>query len=138
MHRLAPAVLVVVLASCMSERVQLATAAQTRMVGLTKAEQLARGIAEAFPSANAVVGPADATGYELVVNATPIGMAQGDPSPIDSTGFHSGMVVADVIILAHDTPLLAAARQRGCGLMGGRPMTEGQAHEMARFLGMSA
>jgi hypothetical protein len=41
MHRLAPAVLVVVLASCMSERVQLATAAQTRMVGLTKAELLA-------------------------------------------------------------------------------------------------
>jgi shikimate dehydrogenase len=103
-----------------------------------KAERLARGIAAAFPAAGAHVGAAAAAGYELVVNATPIGMAPGDPSPIDPAGFKPGMVVADVIILAHDTPLLAAARQRGCGLMGGRPMTEGQAHEMARFLGMSA
>ena len=61
-------------------------------------------------------------------------MAPGDPSPIDPAGFKPGMVVGDVIILAHDTPLLAAARLRGCAVMGGRPMTEGQAEEMARFL----
>jgi shikimate dehydrogenase len=103
-----------------------------------KAERLARAIAAAFPAAGAHVGPPAAAGYDLVVNATPIGMAPGDPSPIDPAGFAPGMVVADVIILAHDTPLLAAARQRGCGLMGGRPMTEGQAVEMARFLGMTA
>ena len=102
-----------------------------------KAERLARAIAAAFPDAGAGVGPANATGYELVVNATPIGMRPGDPSPLDSTGFHSGMVVADVIILPHDTPLLAAARECGCAVMGGRPMTEGQAEEMARFLGMT-
>ena len=41
MRRLVPAALAVLLASCMSERVQLATAAQTRMIGLTKAELLA-------------------------------------------------------------------------------------------------
>jgi shikimate dehydrogenase len=103
-----------------------------------KAERLARGIAEAFPDAGAGIGPGNATGYELVVNATPIGMAPHDPSPIDPTGFKPGMVVADVIILAHDTKLLAAARAQGCAVMGGRPMTEGQAEEMARFLGMTA
>jgi shikimate dehydrogenase len=103
-----------------------------------KAERLARGIAQAFPAAGADVGLGAAAGYELVVNATPIGMAPGDPSPIDPTGFKPGMVVADVIILAHDTPLLAAARASGCAVLGGRPMTEGQAEEMARFLGMTA
>lgn len=106
-------------------------------VDRVKAERLARGIAEAFPAANVTVGPADATGYELVVNATPIGMKAGDPSPIDPAGFQPGMVVADVIILPHDTPVLAAARARGCAVMGGLPMTLGQAEEMARFLGMA-
>ena len=118
----------------------LAEAGVTRLtvadLDRAKAERLARGVAQAFPAAGAVVGAADATGYELVVNATPIGMAPGDPSPIDPAGLAPGMVVADVIILAHDTPLLAAARQRGCAVMGGRPMTEGQAHEMGRFLRM--
>ena len=120
----------------------LAEAGVTRLivhdVDRAKAERLARGIAEAFPAANAAVGPADATGYELVVNATPIGMKAGDPSPIDPAGFQPGMVVADVIILPHDTPVLAAARTRGCAVMGGLPMTLGQAEEMAKFLGMSA
>jgi shikimate dehydrogenase len=102
-----------------------------------KAERLARGIAAAFPKAGAAVGGGDAAGYDLAVNATPIGMAPGDPSPIDPAGFKPGMVVADVIILAHDTPLLAAARQRGCAVMGGLPMTLGQAEEMARFLRMT-
>jgi shikimate dehydrogenase len=118
----------------------LAEAGVTRLtvadLDRAKAERLARGIAQAFPDAHAGVGPADAAGYELVVNATPIGMAPGDPSPIDPAGFKPGMVVADVIILAHDTPVLAAARQRGCAVMGGRPMTEGQAQEMGRFLRM--
>ena len=102
-----------------------------------KAQSLARGIAEAFPTAGADTGLGAVTGYELIVNATPIGMAPGDPSPIDPAGFKADMVVADVIILDHDTPLLAAARARGCAVMGGRPMTEGQAEEMARFLGMT-
>jgi shikimate dehydrogenase len=105
-------------------------------VDRAKAERLAHGIAAAFPAAQATVGAPDAKGCALVVNATPIGMAPGDPSPIDPAGFAVGTVVADVIILAHDTPLLAAARERGCAVMGGRPMTEGQAQEMARFLRM--
>ncbi|MEJ0071764.1 MAG: hypothetical protein WDO24_26985 [Pseudomonadota bacterium] len=47
-----------------------------------KAERLARGIAEAFPQSGAAAGAGDATGYDFAVNATPIGMAPGDPSPI--------------------------------------------------------
>jgi len=107
-------------------------------VDRAKAERLARGIAAAFPRAGATVGPADAAGCALVVNATPLGMAPDDPLPIDPAGFAPGMVVADVVILAHDTKLLAAARGRGCAVVGGRAMTEGQAQELARFLRMIA
>ena len=118
----------------------LAEAGVTRLtiadIDRGKAGRLARGIAAAFPAAGAVEGPPDATGYELVVNATPLGMAPDDPLPIVPTGFAPGMMVADVVILAHDTKLLAAARERGCTVMGGRPMTEGQAEEMGRFLRM--
>lgn len=103
-----------------------------------KAHRLVRGIAQAFPAAKPQVGPADASGYDLVANATPLGMAPSDPMPIDPSGFAPGMVVGDVVILAQDTKLLSAARARGCAVMGGRPMTEGQAEEMARFLGMTS
>jgi shikimate dehydrogenase len=102
-----------------------------------KAQRLVRGIAEAFPAAKPQTGPADAAGYDLVANATPLGMQPTDPLPLDPAGFAPGMVVGDVVILAQDTKLLAAARARGCAVMGGRPMTEGQAEEMARFLGMT-
>src|SRR5581483_9383643 len=102
-----------------------------------KAERLALGVARAFPEAGVGVGPNNATGYELVCNATPIGMRPGDPSPIDPSGLKPGTVAADVIILADDTPFLAAARARGCAVMGVLPMTLGQAEEMAKFLGMT-
>jgi shikimate dehydrogenase len=105
-------------------------------VDRAKAERLARDIAAAFPASRAAVGAADAAGCALVVNATPIGMAPGDPSPVDPAGFAPGMVVADVVILAQDTPLLVAARGCGCAVVGGRAMTEGQAQELAGFLRM--
>lgn len=105
-------------------------------VDRAKADRLAQGIASAYPAIAVAVGAPDAAGYDLVVNATPIGMKVNDPSVIDPAGLRPGMFVGDVIILPQDTPLLAAARQRGCAVMGGKPMVEGQAALIARFIGM--
>ncbi len=56
---------------------------------------------------------------DLVVNATPVGMRPGDPSPVPQEWLHEGQVVADMIYAASDTPLIAAARSVGARAVDG-------------------
>ncbi len=71
--------------------------------------------------ASAVVSSAD-----LVVNATPVGMASGDPSPIPGEWLHSGQIVADMIYAASDTPLMRAATEAGARAVDGLGMLVSQ------------
>ena len=57
--------------------------------------------------------PEDA-GFELVVNATPLGMRDGDPLPFDPSRIASSALVGDVVMQSTMTPFLCAARGRGC------------------------
>jgi shikimate dehydrogenase len=77
-----------------------------------------------------------ATGFELVVNATPLGMAEGDPLPIALEGIDPGCIVGDVVVHPGMTPLLAAAAERGCVTQPGVDMMDGQIRPMAAFLGL--
>src|SRR5215475_8890384 len=54
-------------------------------------------------------GSADPAGCDLVVNATPLGMAPGDPLPVDAAGIGRGAMVADLVTRPTVTPLLVAA-----------------------------
>ncbi len=49
---------------------------------------------------------------DLIVNATSLGLAEGDALPINPAWLRSGQVVYDII--PHDTPLRCAASERGC------------------------
>ena len=60
------------------------------------------------------------TGFDLVVNATPAGMRDGDPLPVDVAKLDGKMFVADIITMPLLTPLLAAAQAKGCGTQNGR------------------
>lgn len=57
--------------------------------------------------------PKALAGADLVVNTTQLGMAGQDPLAIDLAGLHGGAVVADIVYVPLETPLLAAARARG-------------------------
>ena len=76
------------------------------------------------------VALADAAGVlsdaELVVNATPVGM-KGEPPLIDPALLRQGVVVVDTIYHPAETPLLAAARERGAVCIGGLGMLVHQA-----------
>ena len=75
--------------------------------------------------------------HQLIVNATPVGMA-GDPSlPFDLDVLRPGAVVADAIMKPPITPLLEKAAGRGHPIMEGRHMLDGQAQAIWDFLGMS-
>lgn len=65
---------------------------------------------------------ADAAGYDIVLNATPLGMRARDPLPIAVEQLTAGMFVGDVVTMPEVTPLVAAARALGCRTSNGVAM----------------
>ena len=61
----------------------------------------------------------DPAGYDLVVNATPLGMKRSDPLPFDvDAARRRTTFVGEVVMKQEITPLLQAARERGCRFAG--------------------
>ena len=67
-------------------------------------------------------GSNDPAGFDLVVNATPLGMHPGDPMPIDVARLSPRTFAADVILRTEETGFLVAARERGCRVQPGIDM----------------
>jgi shikimate dehydrogenase len=84
------------------------------------------------------VAPARGAGYDLIVNASPLGMQAGDPLAIDLAGVTAEAIVGDVVNVAHLTPLLLAAQALGCHVQRGVEMMLHQVAPSAAFLGFHA
>jgi shikimate dehydrogenase len=84
------------------------------------------------------VSPARADRFDLIVNASPLGMRAADPLPLDLTGLTPDSIVGDVVISAELTPVLREARERGCHVQPGSVMTDHQGVAMAEFLGLTS
>jgi shikimate dehydrogenase len=76
----------------------------------------------------------DPSGFDLVVNATPAGMKAGDPLPVDTSRLSSGQFIADVITAPAMTPLLEAAKAKGCRTQTGIEMFNAQVDFISEFL----
>jgi shikimate dehydrogenase len=100
-------------------------------------EERARALAERLEHGGfaSAVASSDPAGFDLVVNATPMGMLPDDPLPVDPARLDPGTRVADVVIKPGLTPLLEAARRRGCFVQGGSVMTDHMIAAMAEFFG---
>ena len=61
----------------------------------------------------ALLSDCDVRAFDLVVNATPLGM-QGEDPPIDVNRLNSRQFVVDTVYHPMETPLLAAARAPAC------------------------
>jgi shikimate dehydrogenase len=81
-----------------------------------------------------VDGSADPRGFDVVINATPVGMVASDPLPVDASGLSSAMFVGDVVTAPAITPLLQAARALGCGTQTGADMFAAVRDLMVAFL----
>lgn len=79
-------------------------------------------------------GPPDPTDCDMVCNATPLGMAAGDPLPLDAALLPSTAFVGDVIAGHGATPFLRAARARGCATANGDQMVDAVQEMMLDFL----
>lgn len=100
----------------------------------SRAKNLAEQVQKNFPDCRVTAGPADPKGMDIAVNATPVGMHDGDPLPMQVEGLRPGTVVFDIIMEPAETRLLAEAKARGCHAEPGRPMMECQMQAMADFL----
>lgn len=79
-------------------------------------------------------GSTDPTGFDLVLNATPAGMQVADPNPVDVSKLVSTQFVGCVITQPAVTPLIAAARARGCNTITGGDMFACVRDLMVEFL----
>lgn len=99
-----------------------------------KAEDVVRRVLHDFPQADVAVGDADPRGYDMVVNATSLGMKPGDALPLDVTRLQPQTLAVEIITQPEVTPWLAAARERGCRVHIGKHMLRAQIELMARFM----
>lgn len=86
------------------------------------AEALGERLARHHPGLRVAVGAADPAGCDIVVNATPLGMVDGDPLPLDVDRIDPSALVGEVVMKEDLTPFLRAARARGCEVQLGTDM----------------
>jgi shikimate dehydrogenase len=104
----------------------------------SKAEALAAAVAKAYPACIVKVGTADASGHDIVVNATSLGLKPDDGHSFNLDSVEKTTLVAEVVMKPDMTPLLIAAEKRGHRIHFGIHMLNSQLELMMQFLGVGA
>ena len=105
-------------------------------IDAARAEKLADSVRRYQPGVDvATVSAPKAAGFDVLVNATPVGMYPGDGLPAPLGPFAPGTVVFDIVPKPDVTPLMQAAADAGCKVGGGKLMVAGQADALIEFLG---
>ena len=86
------------------------------------AEGLASRLKQYYPDMEVNVTSNDPAGYDMVVNATPLGMKDTDPLPFDPERLSPTTFVGEVVMKQEITPMLRAAIARGCKYQVGTDM----------------
>ena len=86
------------------------------------AEALGGRLRTHYPTLQVLTGSNDPAGWDIVVNATPLGMKPGDPMPFDIDRIAPTTFVGEVVMKSEYTPLLRAARDKGCTVQVGTDM----------------
>lgn len=75
-----------------------------------------------YPTLEVRITDSDPSGYNLVVNCTPLGMKPDDPLPFDVSRLEPLTFVGEVVMKQEITPLLKIAIERGCKYQVGTDM----------------
>jgi shikimate dehydrogenase len=98
-------------------------------------KDLAERLRANYPKLRVATGSTDPAGYDVVVNATPLGMKPGDPLPMDVNRIAPSTFVGEVVMKQEITPFLAAVRARGCEYQIGTDMLFEQIPAYLEFFG---
>lgn len=105
-------------------------------VNPASAEALALRLRTHYPAIQVVTGSNDPAGCDLVVNATPMGMNEGDPLPVDVSRLEARTFVGEVVMRTEMTAFLAAAEARGCRVQVGTDMLFEQIPAYLEYFGL--
>jgi shikimate dehydrogenase len=97
---------------------------------------LAQRLRHHYAHVEVTTGSNDPAGQDLVVNATPLGMRDGDPLPVDVTRLAPDAFVGEVVMKEEMTPFLKQAAARGCRYQVGTDMLFEQIPAYLEFFGL--
>lgn len=104
-------------------------------VNTESAEGLASRLRTHYTALKVTTGSKDPAGYDVVVNATPMGMNDGDELPMDVSRIAPTTFVGEVVMKKEMTAFLAAAKARGCPVQIGTDMLFEQIPAYLEFFG---
>lgn len=99
------------------------------------AKGLANRLLQHYPAMTIKTGSNDPAGCELLVNATPMGMKDGDPLPVDMSRVDPSTFVGEVVMKTDMTAFLKTAQARGCSIQIGSDMLYEQIPAYLEFFG---
>ena len=100
------------------------------------AQGLADRLRQHCPALQVSTGSNDPAGFDLVVNATPMGMNAGDAMPMDVSRIDARTFVGEVVMKTEMTAFLQAAQDRGCRVQIGSDMLFEQIPAYLEFFGL--
>lgn len=106
-------------------------------VNTASAEGLGQRLKQNYPTIDVQTGSNDPAGFDLVVNATPMGMNEGDPLPVDVKRLSADTFVGEVVMKSEITAFLAAARAQGCRVQVGSDMLFEQIPAYLEYFGFA-
>ena len=99
------------------------------------ADALGARIRTHYPAIAVSTCSKDPAGFDLVVNATPMGMNDGDELPVDVSRIAPSTFVGEVVMKSEMTAFLSAAQARGCRFQVGSDMLFEQIPAYLEFFG---
>ena len=97
---------------------------------------LAERLQKHYPALQVSTGSNDPAGFDVVVNATPMGMNAGDPMPMDIARIAPSTFVGEVVMKTEMTAFLLAAQARGCRFQIGTDMLFEQIPAYLEYFGL--
>jgi shikimate dehydrogenase len=101
-------------------------------------EALAQRLVNEYPQIRVNTGSNDPDGHDLVVNATPMGMNEGDPLPVDVSRLAPETFVGEVVMRTEMTAFLQAAHKKGCRIQLGSDMLFEQIPAYLEYFGFQS
>ena len=105
-------------------------------VNTASCEALAQRLKDNYPKMAVFTGSNEPAEHDLVVNATPMGMYEGDPLPMDVSRLSPDTFVGEVVMKAETTAFVAAAQARGCRTQVGTDMLYEQIPAYLEYFGL--
>lgn len=102
-----------------------------------KAAQVASQLAAAGTTWVHAVASSQPDNFDLVINASPLGLHASDPLPFDASRLKAGAALVDIVMKNYPTPVVSAARARGLQAEPGFEMLIQQAHLYMDFFGFN-